>query len=613
MKGYFGHSGKLSRAFPDYEVREPQNRMAALVFAAIQNHHNLVVEAGTGVGKTLAYLIPIFESGTSALISTATKVLQHQLLEKDIPIVKKVTGKDPDVTLLKGRSNYLCLLRKEQFSINPLFKSEREIPVWHEIKAWLPYTETGDFSEMEEIPAHHPLLHALNADRNYCTGTKCPFYRECFFYRARRKAQKSPIVLVNHHLLFADLSVKETNFGTILPLHPVLVVDEAHKLEDIASAQFGEVFSARMVSILLGQLPAELKLRHSGTIRALLDDPIFAGDEDIQRKTITDTIQKKLLSLSPLLKELKESLSLFQDETFEMKENLLQRIDSFFSFLDTLTNPDYVTYSHSGTSGRQFHAIPIDISSRIESALIGNFESIIMTSATLSVRSKLDFFRNRVGLKTAKGKLLSSTFNFREHALMYIPKNLPEVNQEAFRPQAVDELVRVLSITKGRAFVLCTSHRNVEYFASELKRKTELNVLKQGDSSASGLVSRFVMEKNSVLVGSFSFWEGVDIKGEALSCVIIDRLPFPQPDEPVFKARASKMENGFFGYSVPLAILQFKQGLGRLIRGREDRGVLVVLDKRILTKRYGKSFLESFYPVRITREPAEIKKFLAQS
>ncbi len=614
MKRYFGTSGKLSRTFPDYEVREPQNIMAEAVSAAISDGENLVVEAGTGVGKTLAYLVPIFESGKSAVISTATKVLQHQLLEKDIPIVKEVTGLNPEVAILKGRSNYLCLLRKEQFALNPLFKSKRDIPVWAEVKTWLSYTETGDFSEMEEVPAYHPILTGMNADRNYCTGSKCPFYKECYFYDARKKAQKAQIVLVNHHLLFADLSVKETKYGTILPLHPVLVVDEAHKLEDIASSQFGETFTARMVSILLGQLPSELKLRHSGIFRELLDDPIYSGDnESQQRGALSEEMAEKLLSMKPLLESLRKDLISLEDEAFEMRDNLVQRIASFFSFLDSVTNPDFVKYFDNNRSGRQFLSVPIDISPKIEQALTMNFESIIMTSATLSIRSKLDFFQSRVGLKETKGKLLASTFDFKKNALLYIPQSLPEVNQEDFRPKALEEIIQVLEKTKGRAFLLCTSHRNVSYFASELRKRTKLNVLKQGESSAPGLVGRFTMEKNAVLVGSFSFWEGVDVKGEALSCVIIDRLPFPQPDDPVFKARSSRMENGFFGYSVPLAVLQFKQGLGRLIRGREDRGILVVLDNRLLTKRYGKSFLDSFYPIQITRAMDEVKKFLAQS
>jgi len=614
MKRYFGTSGKLSKTFPDYEVREPQNIMAEAVSAAISNSENLVVEAGTGVGKTLAYLVPIFESGKSAVISTATKVLQHQLLEKDIPIVKEVTGLNPEVAILKGRSNYLCLLRKEQFALNPLFKNKRDIPVWAEVKAWLSHTETGDFSEMEEVPAYHPILTGMNADRNYCTGSKCPFYRECYFYDARKKAQKAQIVLVNHHLLFADLSVKETKYGTILPLHPVLVVDEAHKLEDIASSQFGETFTARMVSILLGQLPSELKLRHSGIFRELLDDPIYSGDnESQQRGALSEEMAEKLLSMKPLLESLRKDLISLEDEAFEMRDNLVQRIASFFSFLDSVTNPDFVKYFDNNRSGRQFLSVPIDISPKIEQALTMNFESIIMTSATLSIRSKLDFFQSRVGLKETKGELLASTFDFKKNALLYVPQSLPEVNQADFRPKALEEIIQVLERTEGRAFLLCTSHRNVAYFASELRKRTKLNVLKQGESSAPGLVGRFTMEKNAVLVGSFSFWEGVDVKGEALSCVIIDRLPFPQPDDPVFKARSSRMENGFFGYSVPLAVLQFKQGLGRLIRGREDRGILVVLDNRLLTKRYGKSFLDSFYPIQITRAMDEVKKFLAQS
>ncbi len=614
MKRYFGSSGKLSRSFPDYEVREPQNNMAEAVSEAILNGKNLVVEAGTGVGKTLAYLIPIFESGKSAVISTATKILQHQLLEKDIPIVKEVTGLNPDVAILKGRSNYLCLLRKEQFILNPLFRSKRDIPVWAEVKAWISYTESGDFSEMEEVPVYHPILTGMNADRNYCTGSKCPFYRECYFYQARKKAQKAQIVLVNHHLLFADFSVKETNYGTILPLHPVLVVDEAHKLEDIASSQFGESLTARMVSILLGQLPGELKLRHAGIFRELLDDPLFSGENVMQQRgTVTDEMTEKLLSMKPLLESLRKDLGSLKDEVFEMRDNLVQRIASFIAFLDSLTDPDFVKYFDYNRAGLQFRSVPIDISPKIERALTGNFESVIMTSATLSIRSKLDFFQSRVGLKEAGGKLLASTFDFKKNALLYVPVSLPEVNQEDFRPKALEEIIRVLTNTGGRAFLLCTSHRNVSYFASELRKRTKLNVLKQGESSAPGLIGRFTMEKNAVLVGSFSFWEGVDVKGEALSCVIIDRLPFPQPDEPVFKARSARMENGFFGYSVPLAVLQFKQGLGRLIRGKDDRGILVVLDDRLLTKRYGKSFLDSFYPVRITRSIDVVKKFLAQS
>lgn len=613
MKRYFGPSGKLSRTFPDYEVREPQNEMAKAVFHAIENEQHLIVEAGTGVGKTLAYLIPIFESEKSALISTATKVLQHQLLEKDIPVVKEVTGMNPEVAILKGRSNYLCLLRKEQFALNPLFKSKRDIPVWSEVKAWLSYTETGDFSELEEVPAYHPILTGINADRNYCTGSKCPFYTECHFYRARKKAQKAQIVLVNHHLLFADLSVKETNYGAILPLHPVLVVDEAHKLEDIASSQFGGTFTARMVSILLGQLPAELKLRHSGIFREILDDPFFSGETELkQRGVFSDEMTDKFLSMKPLFENLRKDLAGLEPESFEMRDNLIQRISSFSSFLDKLQDTDFVKYFESNRAGRQFRSVPIDISTKIEQALTGNFESIIMTSATLSVRTKLDFFRNRVGLKEAEGKLLASTFDFKKNTILYVPEGLPEVNCEEFRPSAVAEIVRILEASEGRAFLLCTSHRNVSYFSSELRKRTKLNVLKQGESSAPGLIGRFAMEKNSVLVGSFSFWEGVDVKGEALSCVIIDRLPFPQPEEPVFKARAERMDNGFFGYSIPLAVLQYKQGLGRLIRSKEDKGIFVVLDGRLLSKRYGKIFLDSFYPVQLTRSIDKVKKFLAQ-
>ncbi len=614
MKALFGADGALARYLPEYEVRAEQIRMADRVLDALNHHHHLIIEAGTGVGKTLAYLLPLLHTETSAVISTATKVLQHQLLEKDIPLVCDVTGMEPDVAILKGRSNYLCLLRQEQMAINPLFETPAEIPVWPVINAWSEHTETGDFEELEDIPPRNSLLQKLNADRNYCTGSKCPFFDRCHFYQARRRAMRSDIVLVNHHLLFSDLSVKESRVATILPSHPVLIVDEAHRLEDIASAQFGQSLTPRMLGVLTAQLPGELKLKYRQTIRDYLsEDQIvrFSGEVKYRRAMSAD-LRKYLSDLDPLLGKMLHDLKQVDQDTFELRDNLMTRIKGFQDFLGTLEDEGAVPLVDREGHQLAFRTVPIDVSNRIETAITQHFDTVIMTSATLSVNGSLDFFRSRVGLEQADQEVLTSPFPYKENTRLYIPEKIPDVNDPAFVASAMDVLEPILEGTGGRAFLLCTSHRNVDAFAGALRERTEWNVLKQGEGSPAGLVGRFMMERHSVLVGSFSFWEGVDVKGEGLVCVVLDRLPFPRPDDPVFKARSHRTTHPFRGYSLPLAVLQYKQGLGRLVRSRSDKGVYVVLDRRLRDRSYGKVFLDSFYDTEVVRDASELQKFVEE-
>ncbi len=608
----FAPGGKLAACMPGYEERDAQVRMAVSIGKALQNQEHLIVEAGTGVGKTLAYLVPILQQECQAVISTATRVLQHQLQEKDIPLVESALGCEPVVTLLKGRSNYLCKLRMEQLQVNPLFETTDEIPVWQLVKAWAPHTESGDFEELQDVTPGNPMLQRINADRNYCTGSRCPHFDSCYFYKLRRKAMQSDIVLVNHHLLCSDLSVRETRFGSILPDHPVLVVDEAHKLEDIATGQFGNILSPRMVAILLAQLPPDLKLTHSSRLKdqMTMDDLLPRGS--FRRMGIRQAVRERLAVLQPLMSALRKDIEGLDEKTFELKENVLQRVAGFESFLSSLDDNELVGYMERDNGNLSFRTVPIDISPKIEQSLLDNFQSVVMTSATLAVSDKLDFFRGRVGLASARGEVLNSPFPYGDNTRLFIPERVADVNSPTFAESAMETLVPILERLHGRTFLLCTSIRNVNRFAELLRERTACTVLKQGDGSPAGLIGRFQLEENVVLVGSYSFWEGVDVKGPALSCVVIDRLPFPQPEEPVFKARSERMSNSFFGYSVPLAVLQFKQGLGRLVRSQSDTGLFVVLDKRLISKRYGQIFLNSFYKVPLLQSLAETEKYLAE-
>jgi len=613
MKEIFAPAGPLASRIPDYEIRQQQVAMAEAVARALTEPHHLIVEAGTGVGKTLAYLVPLLLSGTSAVVSTATKVLQHQLLEKDIPLAVAATGTQPEVAILKGRSNYLCLLRLEQMRVQPLFEATDEIPVWEQVDAWTPHTGTGDFEELEEVSPGNRLLQRLNADRNFCTGTRCPHLSECFFYKARKAAMKADIVLVNHHLLFSDLSVKQTQYGAILPPHPVLIADEAHRLEDIASAQFGEAFTPRMVGVFLAQLPADLKVKYAVRLKEALSGEILDAIQPVRqgRQRLTGPMRQHLEGLIPIFREIGSALQGIDEGELELKDNLLTRIEGFLLFLKRLSDDEMVaTVEREGAQVR-FRTIPIDISSRIRESLEAHFETVIMTSATLSVRRSTSFFRDRVGLTEGQELLLASPFPFAENTRIYVPRDIPDVNDPAFLDSATPVVRELLAASNGRAFLLCTSLRHVREFARRLREDGTWNVLEQGEGTSSALVGRFMLEPRSVLVGSLSFWEGVDVKGDMLSLIIMDRLPFNQPTDPVYQARANRLENPFMRYALPLAVLQFKQGMGRLIRSGTDRGIYAILDNRIVRKRYGRTFLNSFYPVPVTHDIEEVKNFLA--
>jgi ATP-dependent DNA helicase DinG len=614
MREFFKENGIIASVFQDYTFRPQQLEMAQLVADAIDSEKQLVVEAGTGTGKTLAYLIPIIDSGSQAIISTGTKVLQHQLFEKDIPVASKIFNRNLNVTLLKGRQNYFCLLRFNQFNSSRDFEFKSEIQVFNEIKEWAKYTENGDFAELEEYTTGNSMLRKLNADKNYCTARKCPYYDECYLYEARKKALNSDIVLVNHHLLFSDSSVKSTNYGSILPVFPVLVIDEAHGVEDIASNQLGFSFTPRMVSVFVSELPPDIKFKYGHNLKEMLKFEVLqskiAGNEF--KALIGKDLQFHFDELRNIFLQIKDSLKEVNSDEYELKENMMKRAENIILFFDNVTNTDYVSYYEKDDKTFSFKSVPVDVSTEISKMITENYQTAIFTSATLSVSDSLQFYKTRVGLVGSEEKLLKSPFNYNENTIFYLAEHLPDVNASDFLTEASKEIEKIVALFQGKTFVLCTSLKNMHYFAEYLRSNTDFNVLKQNDSSSSNLLSRFRLEKNSVLVASFSFWEGVDIKGCDLSCVIIDKLPFPQPTDPVFKARANRVKNSFYNYSIPLAVLKMKQGFGRLIRDEQDLGAFVLLDNRLTKKSYGKPFLNSIYTDNKVRKFEKLKYFWEQ-
>ncbi|BBB32768.1 ATP-dependent DNA helicase DinG [Thermotomaculum hydrothermale] len=607
MREFFSQNGLLAKFLDGFSERESQILMAEKVANAIDECKPLVIEAPTGVGKTFAYLLPIFQKEKKAIISTATIVLQHQLFEKDIPFTAQLFNRDYKVEILKGRQNYLCLLRFFNEKNKP--GSNREKHLYNTISSWIEYTEKGDFSEIEGLSLSDISIRKINADKNFCTGRKCPHYKECYFYRARKRAVDADIVLVNHHLFVSDLAVKSSDFGSILPLADVVVIDEAHKFETIASIQFGETFSLRMLTIFFNQLPSELRLKYVKNFEYLQNKENLEL-ENIQTARIDKKQKKYFYKLKETMGFLKEDLKLIDEDDFDLKTNLIKRADRFIVFVELIDNPDFVSFYEYEDKSVVFKNIPLNVSDKLSNLFSVYYPCVIFTSATLAVNNSLDFFKKSVGVEYAESFVLPSVFNYKENTLLYVPLDIPFVDEPDFVEKSVEEIYDILKRIKGKTFLLCTSLKNVKLFANALRNKVDLNILVQGEDSNSFLIERFRESQNSVLIGSFSFWEGIDIKGEDLSCVIIDRLPFNRPDDPVFSEKSSRIKNSFKDYAIPLSVLQLKQGMGRLIRDEKDKGIFIILDKRIQKKWYGKFFLKSLFNFEVVNDKERVFDFI---
>ncbi|MEO6726016.1 MAG: ATP-dependent DNA helicase [Blastocatellia bacterium] len=668
MEEIFGRKGLFAKHHPDYEYRPGQIAMAEAVADALAGRHHLLVEAGTGTGKTLAYLIPAIASGRRVIISTGTKNLQEQLFYKDIPFLQSVLPKKFRAMYLKGRSNYLCLSRLKRAESTPILQGLDEVDYFDMVKGWAYGSLTGDRAELTELPENIPFWRHIDARSDICIGQKCKDFDACFITRARQQALESEIIIVNHHLFFADLALRDKEWGQVLPDYSAVIFDEAHQLEDVAAQYFGASVSNYQVDDLLGDIsrlamvdvdvareltkasarvarmaenfwlnfngtdPRSTLPRIEGEGRFVIRPQMFA------RKSRSG--EWEMLPAGERFQTFRQSLDRLGAELNGVKEPpaemeaILRRVDQLRFDLDFVVfreDSSFINWCERRGRGIFLQSTPIDVSGILNDRLFSRnqpsqdkaekdrefkIDSAVLTSATLTSAGSFSFIRDRLGLEEADELIAESNYDYLSQSLLYLPPKMPDPRDAGYTQAAAEEIIKLLNASQGRAFVLCTSNAQMKVLREKVEYQIEFPVLMQGEGSRSGILDRFRATPNAVLFATSSFWQGVDVRGEALSCVIIDKLPFAVPSDPVVAARQRFIDDrggsSFAEYSVPAAIIALKQGLGRLIRSETDRGVLSILDPRIVTKQYGQSFLKSLPPARITRKIEDVVAFFTQ-
>ncbi|HVJ06269.1 MAG TPA: ATP-dependent DNA helicase [Candidatus Saccharimonadales bacterium] len=646
---FFGPGGVLSQRHPAYEFRRGQLSMATAVEEALDEKRHLIVEAGTGTGKTLAYLLPIIKSGKRVIVSTGTKNLQEQLFFKDVPFLERALfGESIEgeprlkVCYMKGRQNYLCRKKLYELTDHPILNGLDEINEFRTLLDWDKETKTGDRAEVTTLPETSQLWGKLNASAEHCVGSKCAEFERCFVTEMRRKAAESDIIIVNHHLFFADLSVKLAAEGTpdagVLPSAACVVFDEAHELEDVATSYFGISVSNLKVDDLLRDLEITIKdkkvistdlLQLSGRVRersqfffSLLPegDGRFAFTN---REEFLEECGSEFLGLKNVIRQLHSELQAIPNKPDEVF-NLIRRTDELHAQLSFLmeSHEKNTVYWIERRGGRGkfaknenvfLQATPIDVSAILRQSLFDRFDSIVLTSATLAVANGFDYIKGRLGLAGARELIVPSHFDYESQAIFYVPPDMPGPRDANFAAQATMRIRQLLDITRGRAFCLFTSIAQMQQVHDSLLGQLDYPMLLQGSAPKTALIEQFRATPNAVLFATSSFWQGVDVQGEQLSCVIIDKIPFAVPSDPIVQARGRAIDedggNSFFDYSVPAAVITLKQGFGRLIRSLSDRGLLVLLDNRILKMRYGKVFVQSLPAYTRTTDIRKVEEF----
>ena len=640
---FFSPGGVLSRTHPAYEFRRGQLQMAQAVEQVLGEKRHLIVEAGTGTGKTLAYLMPVIRSGKRVIISTGTKNLQEQLFYKDIPFLEQALFPNGEgklsVCYMKGRNNYLCRKKLYDLTDTPVLSGLDEIEHYRAIAAWEKNTQTGDRAELASLPEASALWHKLDARADTCLGQKCSSWDRCFITEMHRRAMESDIIIVNHHLFFADLAIKQqaedAHDAGILPDAGTVIFDEAHELEDVASSYFGIAVSNARVEELCRDVEASLQRNHllsasvSGALKSLRERAMFffallpQGEGRFafeNRREFLEENGEEFLALQHSLGRIGSELENLPSKPEEIF-NFVRRAGELqvqLGFLMESDDRNTVFWIERRRGGRDksnvfLQATPIDVAPILKTCLFDRLECAVLTSATLAVGGGFDYMRRRLGLEQTRELVLASHFDYENQAMFYVPPDLPDPRTPQFAAKAADCIRRLLEITRGRAFVLFTSYAQMNEIYQRLLGELEFPMLLQGDAPKTALLEEFRLTPNAVLFATASFWQGVDVQGEQLSCVIIDRLPFAVPTDPVVAARVKSIDaeggNAFFQYQVPAAVISLKQGFGRLIRSLHDRGLLVLLDNRILKKAYGRVFVESLPAYRRTTELSRVAQF----
>ena len=622
-------TGPFADCLDGFTVRPQQQQLAQTIAEVLSNDDSLVCEAGTGTGKTFAYLVPVLLSGKRVIISTGTKHLQDQLYYKDLPIVRKALNVPVVTALLKGRANYLCLHRLEYGDENFSYISKEDLSELPMIKQWATQTDKGDLAELTNLPEDAAIRSRIVSSAENCLGQDCSFYDDCFVFKARRKANEAEVIIVNHHLLLADLALRESGFGEVLPKADTIIFDEAHQLPDLASDFFSQTLSSRQFT----------ELFNDTTVAYLTDASDMEEVQDEIRESQT-SLRKLRLSFGRkerrsawnevfVDKEIKEALQDFLDHLITLEkyldilaerskslENCWRRCSNMIEMLQTFMEretEELIQWLETRGQGFLLHQTPLDISAIFQARLAEHGCNCIYTSATLSVAGDFTHFTDQLGLSQTNAQSWSSPFDYQKQALLYLPQGMPEPGESIYTEAVINMALPVIEASQGHAFLLFTSHRAMNEAYRLLAGRIDYPLLRQGDAPRSELLQSFRITKHAVLLGTNSFWEGVDVRGKALSCVIIDKLPFAPPDDPVFRARAAKMqENGqnpFMTYQVPKAVINLKQGVGRLIRDANDYGVLMICDPRLISKAYGKVFLNSLPNMRRSTELADVDEF----
>jgi ATP-dependent DNA helicase DinG len=660
MHEVFGPEGLIAKTHPEYEHRPGQIDMAAAVLRAFEQKRHLIVEAGTGTGKTLAYLVPAIAaacaSGSRIIISTGTKNLQEQLMDKDIPFLQETLPAKFRAALMKGRNNYACLHRIKRVESMPVLDGLDQIDQFDEVFRWSTTTETGDRAELSNLPENLPFWRHIDARSDTCLGQKCPDFEPCFITRMRQRALDADVIVVNHHLFFADLALRNGAYGAVLPDYAAVILDEAHQIEDVASEYFGSQVSNYQIDELLYDVSG-LKLedveanreltRISARVQRFTDsfwvsfregrglEGRFAlsprrrpspqaergwgevADEGNFTPTLPadgegNSLHDSYHALDNALHRLETTLDILKEPPPDA-ESILRRTRELRFALNFIVKADdqkFVYWLERRGRAVFLRASPIDVSALLQDKLFEKVPTVILTSATLSSAGNFRFIRERLGLDDAEEMIAESIFDFAHQAVLYLPPKMPDPRGPEWGRAAAEEVIKIVNATEGRAFVLSTSLAGMNELYERVASQIDYPCFVQGSASKGSLLKRFRSTPNAVLFATSSFWQGVDVRGEQLSCVIIDKLPFAVPSDPIIAARQRHIEeqggSSFYEYSVPQAIISLKQGLGRLIRSTSDRGVLAVLDPRLRTKMYGQTFLQSLPPCRITSEIAEL-------